>query len=132
MHNGEELATPPDDYAGFVYLITRVRDGKKYIGKKMFWTAVTRPPLKGKVRKRRSKKESDWKQYWGSNTTLQADVETEGSSGFTRQILRLCVSKSEMSYYESRELFVRDVLLSDEYYNGWIVSKISRNQLPRG
>lgn len=130
-YNGEEITTPPNDAAGFVYLITRLRDGKKYIGKKTFWTAVTKPPLKGKIRKRRSKKESDWKSYWGSNAELQEAVKSEGESGFTRIILRLCKTKSEMSYYESRELFLREVLLSDDYFNGWIVSKISRNQLPK-
>lgn len=127
--NNNILTEIPTDAIGFVYCITRISDQKKYIGKKNFWIAVTKPPLKGKTRKRRSKKESDWKFYWGSNTELQSDVASMGEDKFQREILYLCKTKSEMSYYESKEQFIRDVLLRDDYYNGWISTKITRAHL---
>ena len=48
----------PKEYIGFVYEITDKETNMKYIGKKKFWSRVTRPPLKGKKNKRRSIKES--------------------------------------------------------------------------
>ena len=44
------------DYFGFVYLITNIQNGRKYIGRKYFWSFRT---PKGK--KRKVKQESDWK-----------------------------------------------------------------------
>ena len=37
-----------EDHIGFVYEITDTENGMMYIGKKKFWSKVTRPPLKGK------------------------------------------------------------------------------------
>ena len=50
-----------EEYVGFVYLITDLSNNKKYVGKKNFWAVRRLPPLKGKTRRRTSKKESDWK-----------------------------------------------------------------------
>ena len=57
------------DNVGFVYQITNLQNGKKYIGKKWFWSTKKLPPLKGKKRKRTVKKESDWMKYFGSSET---------------------------------------------------------------
>lgn len=105
---------------GFVYLITNLKTGQKYIGKKLAQFKRTKPPLKGKKNKRRSVVESDWRDYWGSSDRLLADVANLGSENFTREILYYCTSKAEMSYIEAREQFDRRVLESDEYYNGII------------
>ena len=37
-----------EDYIGFVYEVYDTEAKMKYIGKKKFWSRVTRPPLKGK------------------------------------------------------------------------------------
>lgn len=124
-----ELLGTPEGYVGFVYLITRLRDGKAYIGKKGFHSQITKPPLKGKTRKRRSKKESDWQKYFGSNAELKEDVLKEGPEGFRREVLYLCKTKSEMSYYEAYEQFVRHVLRDPMYYNAWISVKVTRSHL---
>ena len=55
-----------DDNFGFVYLITNLQNGRKYIGRKYFWQFRT---PKGK--KRKVKSESDWKKYYGSCPELQ-------------------------------------------------------------
>ena len=51
----------PEGYIGFVYLITNLTTGQKYIGKKLAQFKRTKPPLKGKKLKRRSTVESDWR-----------------------------------------------------------------------
>ena len=119
-YQGKTIDTIPDEYEGFVYLITNIATQQKYIGKKLAKFKTTKPPLKGKKNKRRGTKESDWKTYWGSSDRLNADVDALGPENFTREILYLCKSRAEMSYIEAREQFDRRVLESDEYYNGII------------
>lgn len=112
------------DYVGFVYIITDLSNDKKYIGKKNFWSTRRLPPLKGKSRRRTVKKESDWKDYFGSSEQVKLLVESQGQNSFTREILHLCKTKGEMSYLEAKEQFDRNVLFSDEYYNEFIGCKI--------
>jgi len=119
-YEGKPIDTIPDEYEGFVYLITNLTTGQKYVGKKLAKFKTTKPPLKGKKNKRRGYKESDWRDYWGSSDRLQADVEKLGPKNFTREILYLCKGRGEMSYLEAREQFERRVLETDEYYNGII------------
>lgn len=119
----------PDGVIGFVYEITCNTTGKRYIGKKQMTKAITRPPLKGKVRKRRSVGESDWRGYYGSSDSLKADIEERGCETFTRRILRYCATKSEMSYFETKAIFETDAIISSDYYNSWVSVKVARNQL---
>ena len=114
----------PEDCVGFVYLITNTTNNRKYIGKKLARFKRSRPPLKGKTRKRRYTVEADWRDYWGSNDELKADVENLGTEKFTREILYYCNSKAECSYIEAREQFSRQVLETKEYYNGIIQIKV--------
>jgi len=62
----ESIEDMPKDAFGFVYVVTHVISGKKYIGKKALFHNRTLPPLKGKKRRRKVVKESDWKTYFGS------------------------------------------------------------------
>ena len=121
----------PEGYIGFVYLITNLTTGQKYIGKKLAQFKKTRPPLKGKRLKRRTTVESDWRDYWGSSERLQADVNTLGPENFTREVLYLCKSKAEMSYLEAREQFERRVLETDDYYNGIINVRVGGSNILR-
>ena len=109
------------DYVGFVYLIERLRDGKKYIGKKLFGSkrVLTRGGKKRKVHK-----ESDWKSYFGSNAELVESVQAEGQEGFKRVILYLCNSKGVMSYLELKEQILSDALLREDYFNSFVGGKI--------
>ena len=119
-YKGKQITEIPDEYEGFVYLITNIATSQKYIGKKLAKFKTTKTPLKGKKNKRRGTKESDWKDYWGSSDRLNADVVSLGKDKFTREILYLCKGRGEMSYIEAREQFDRRVLETDNYYNGII------------
>jgi hypothetical protein len=111
---------------GFVYLITNLENNKKYIGKKFFYSSKTKT-VKGK--KKRYKTPSDWQTYYGSNTELQNDVKMLGQDKFRREIIYLCKSKSECSYLEAKEQFVKNVLESNEYYNSWIMVRVRKSNL---
>jgi hypothetical protein len=124
----EEL---PADCEGFVYLITNLTNDRKYVGKKLAKFKKVRPPLKGKKNKRRSKVESDWRDYWGSSDNLLADVAEIGPENFKREILYLCPSRGIMSYLEAKEQFDRRVLETDEYYNGIINVRVGGSNILR-
>lgn len=119
------------EYVGFVYIITDLTNSKMYVGKKLFSSKRTLPPLKGKTRKRKVIKESDWMSYYGSSEELMTLVESNGPESFKREILHLCHSRGEMSYLEAKEQFDREVLLSDDYYNGIINCKIHKSHVKR-
>jgi hypothetical protein len=125
LYNNVEF-TDVGDYVGFVYLITNLTNGRKYIGKKNFYFSKTRT-IKGK--RKRSKVESDWRDYYGSNKELQADVELLGKDLFERKILKLCKSKGEFGYYEAKYQFENNVLENDDYYNTWIMVRVHKKHL---
>ena len=113
-----------------MYEVYDTQTEMKYIGKKKFWSRVTRPPLKGKKNKRRSLKESDWQSYYGSSEEVKQLVENTGEWRFKRKIIRLCKTAGEMSYYEMKEQIDNDVLLKpEEYYNAFVGGKIHRRHL---
>lgn len=111
------------EYIGFVYLITDTESNRKYIGKKLFTKAAYKQ-VKGK--KKKVRKSSDWDSYFGSNKELQDAVKTNGVDRYRREILYLCKTKSECSYRETREIFTRDALLREDYYNSWVTCKIHK------
>ena len=128
-YKGDPVDNLPEDCEGFVYLITNLTNEQKYIGKKLARFKVTRPPLKGRKNKRRSSKESDWRTYWGSSDHQNADVKGLGEDKFTREILYYCQSRGMLSYLEAKEQFDREVLLSDEYYNGIINVRVGSSKV---
>lgn len=123
-YENKEFDETPEEYQGFVYRITELDTGKKYIGKKFFWKPKTLPITKTRKRRVKTRVESDWRKYFGSSKEVQTLVEEKGAGAFKREILRLCKTKGECSYYEAKLQFEYDVLLSDEYYNEFIGCKI--------
>jgi hypothetical protein len=130
LYENTQIETLPEDCVGFVYLITNNVTGRKYIGKKLAkFSKTTYKVVKlkngNKKRKKiRSKIDSDWQLYYGSNEQLNKDILALGADNFTREILFYCKSKAECSYIEAREQFNHRVLESDDYYNGQIVCRI--------
>ena len=116
----------PEDAFGFIYVITNNINDKKYIGKKQILSKRKLKPLKGKVNKRSKIVQTDWKTYTSSSFDVQNDIKTHGKDNFSFEIIKFCYSKSEMAYYEAKEQFDRDALISEEYYNGIINLRISK------
>jgi hypothetical protein len=127
---GTPVVDLPEDCVGFVYRITNNISGRKYIGKKLAkFSKTTQKTVKlkngTKKKKRiRSKVDSDWRTYYGSNDQLNRDVAELGTDNFTREILYFCKSKAECSYIEAREQFTHKVLESADWYNGHIQVRV--------
>jgi hypothetical protein len=128
-YNNKPVTTAPEEYVGFVYEIHDTLNHKYYIGKKLLWTTKKLPPLKGRKNKRHKRVETDWREYYGSSDALNAVRAETGNQHFARKILYWCENKNQMSYFEAREQFARDVLFKDEYYNGYIGCRISAKGL---
>jgi hypothetical protein len=127
-HNtsAEITSEQTEGYFGFVYLITHIKTGQRYVGKKFFTKSKTKQ-VKGKKKKIRVA--SDWETYWGSNTKLQEDVKLNGEEEYTREVLHLCKNRSECSYWETYEIFNRHALMTESYYNEWVSCRIRKAHL---
>lgn len=128
-YNGKELTETPEEYQGFVYCITELDTGMMYIGKKFFWKPKILPKNKARKRRVRTRVESDWRDYYGSNKLVIQLVEEKGRDNYKREILRMCKTKGECSYYEAKLQFENDVLLNSNYYNEFIGCKIHASHL---
>jgi hypothetical protein len=115
------------EYFGFVYLITNKSNGRRYIGRKYFFSFRT---PKGK--KRKVKSESDWKNYYGSCPELKEDIIKYGKQNFSRIIISLHKTKGKTNFEETRQLFGNNVLtesLDDgtpAWYNSNIINRYFR------
>ena len=118
--------TEVEDYYGFIYLIENLVNGRKYIGRK-YLTKAGYKTVKGKRKKIRV--ESDWRDYYGSSTSLKEDVDHYGKDSFRRTILRLCKSRGECNYFETKYIFDVDAILDPQYYNVWVSCKIQASHV---
>ena len=123
----------PEDFEenppmGFVYRIENKETKKFYIGQKKIIKVEKRPPLKGKVRKRKIIKQSDWRTYCGSSNDLKADVKALGEDTFKFEIIKFCDCKWLMTYWELYYQMMNHVLFREDSYNGIINVRISKFQ----
>lgn len=108
----------PEEFFGFVYIITNNTNDMKYLGRKQF----------GTYKKRKRIKESNWKKYSGSSKSLAAAIKEDGKENFTFDIFRLYTTRGGLVYWENYYLYKFNVLtLKDDqgefvYYNKHIGS----------
>ncbi len=138
LYEGLLISEIPDTNAfGFIYRITYTDpitlEKKFYIGKKLFYSE--RSVKKGKKelaamtdrrgsKKKKVNKESDWLKYQSSNEFLK----TVEPWNIEKEILVLCYSKTELTYMETKILFVESVLESDNYLNNNILGKFYKTK----
>ena len=121
----------PEGAEGFVYEMQAIIDGKlvRYIGKKNFYSVTKKrfgkKALSSMEDKRAKKytiqKKLTYLDYYSSNVVLK-DAHKAGIE-IRRYILKICFSKMELTYYETKFQFVRGVLESDEFLNGNILGR---------
>ena len=128
LYEGEPFTSDDiGDFFGFVYCITNIQSGKRYIGRKYF--QQKRKPRGGK---RRVTSESDWKKYYGSSNELSADRKLLGNSAFKREILSLHTRLGDVNFEETKQLFLHNVLTetldgkTPLYYNSNILGRYMR------
>ena len=136
--NGEiisNISDFPDNTFGFVYRVVHKPTGKAYIGKKVLYfqrkVKLTQKDLKmyeGVVGRKPSYKlaikQSNWKDYWGSNKLLKEVMDLEPIENFERHIIKTAPNKKLLTYYETKYQFIYQVLENpDEYFNDNILGK---------
>jgi len=104
----------PEEYFGFVYLITNKKNQRKYVGCKQYW----------QMRHRKRYKPSNWKVYTSSSKELCADIEKIGKRNFKFEIIQEYTTKRGLHYYEQYYQMKYHVLTAvlegtdqKEYYN---------------
>ena len=80
----------PDEYFGFVYVITNKLTTKQYIGCKQYW----------QMRKRKKHKPSNWRVYTSSSKDLNEDIDKLGKRRFKFEIIQEYKTKRGLHYYE--------------------------------
>jgi len=136
----EDLINDPNfninDYYGYVYLTCHFKTGREYIGKKAFQHTTNKklgkkelaeiPITRGKRPSKKSvTKESDWKTYYGSNTEVKSLPKDE----LKRYVMKLCKTKKELTYWETKYLFQYNVLTDTKYMNDNILGRFFRKDL---
>src|SRR5574343_284933 len=117
----------PEEYnkaIGFIYQITQISTGKKYIGRKMLYENKT---IQKKGIKSKNKVETNWLNYFSSSDELIQLKNEIGVDDFKREILVFCFTKAQMIYAEECMLYHVDSLLKSEWFNNNIRSKIYKS-----
>ena len=121
------LSEDINDLYGFVYRITNLQSGKKYIGRKYFWSFRTPPGKREKLNKKVIGSD-----IMSSCPELKDDIKKYGKEIFSREILSLHKTKGTCNYEETKQLFLNNVLseaLDDgapAYYNSNILGRYMR------
>lgn len=121
----------PEGALGFIYEMEAIIDGKavRYVGKKNFYSTTKKKfgvKALANMEDKRAKKytiqvKTNYQNYYSSNKVLQ-DAHKAGVI-IKRFMVRICFSKTELTYYETKFQFVREVLEKEEYLNANILGR---------
>ena len=128
----------PEGAIGFVYMMNYLaKDGimYSYIGKKNFYSRrkkkFGKKALAAMTDKRAKKYETvtklDYENYFSSNKELKQAYK-DGKLIY-RTILKICFSKSELTYEETKAQFKYEVLERDYYLNGNILGRFYKGKI---
>lgn len=131
----ESIDDFPANTLGFIYKITNHTNGKYYLGRKTaISTGRKKLTIKEKKLPENSRKkfkqvvrQSDWRKYWGSSKPLLEDIKKGDKC--SREIIKYCFSKAEITYYETEAIMCSGALLDVKSYNAWVSAKIYKAHL---
>lgn len=128
----------PEGAVGFIYILT-FSDGKRYIGRKSLYSVRKKSlgkkalaEIKDKRLKKYEiiKKESDWSKYYSSNKTIKEKMKSGELGIESREIIKVCFTEKQMTYFETQALFCYGVLeYSEHFYNDNILGKFYKKDL---
>ena len=124
----------PDGAVGFVYQMDVIIDGerKSYIGKKNFFadvkTKLSKKAMSTDKRKKTYKRvrKTVYQNYYSSNETLKAAH--KAGVPIRRTILKICYSKTELSYQEVKYQFMCEVLEKNFWLNANILGRFYKQK----
>lgn len=138
IYQGKEFTIQdiPDGAVGFIYIMAAIIDEKLalYVGKKNFFANIKKPLGKKalamvtdkRLKKYRHELKPDFMNYYSSNKTLKEFAKSGGV--VKREILRICNSKTELTYQETKYQFMYEVLEKDEYLNSNILGRFYKTK----
>ena len=139
----ESIDEMPKSSFGFIYEVTHTPTGRKYIGKKVLYfernkklgkRALEELRLERKAKgiggrtpmKQKIVTESDWKTYYGSHKEIITLIKDKKQEEFTREILQFVPTKKQLTYFECKYLFIKEVLEGNDYINDNVLAKFYR------
>jgi len=136
IYNGKQFRDEdiPPGAVGFIYMIEAIIDGRSaaYIGKKNFQALVKKKLSKKRLPADKRKKayehvaKTAYNNYYSSNEVLKK-AQKEGVK-MKRTMLKICYSKTELTYQEVKHQFQFEVLEHDCYLNGNILGSFYKQK----
>ena len=127
-----ELSDMPENTFGFIYEVTHIPTGKKYLGKKQLMSVTNKALGKKELalitdrrssKKKQIVKESDY----GSQSEIKQLIKDGNKEDFKREILCFVPTKKLLTYYETKYLFINEVLeRPNQYINDNVLGKFFR------
>lgn len=134
-----DISDFPEGTHGFIYMIKNKLTGEYYIGKKVLIfnqkkklgkkESALLPVTRGrKATTKQIQKESDWKIYYGSSKVLLNQIKNIGEENYDKIILHIVKDKRELTYLETKEQFLNNVLEDSLSFNDNINGKYFNQQ----
>lgn len=138
LYQGREFEDKdiPEGAVGFIYEMEAIIDGNavRYVGKKNFYSTVKKrlgkKAIAAMTDKRASKyafvSKANYQNYYSSNKVLQ---EAHKAGVYIKRFMvRICYSKTELTYHETKFQFAREVLEKEEYLNANILGRFYKTK----